>query len=257
VKLGMVTYQLGIDWDIDTLINKCHTFGFEGVELRTGHQHRVEPSLSNQKRTEVKSKFADSSVKLVCLGSICEYHSPDPIVLKQNIETTKEFVLLAKDVGAEGVKVRPNALPVDVPKEKTIHQIGLALREVASFASDYKVKIRLEVHGQESSYPVHIKEMVDIADHTNLFVCWNSNPKDMDETGTIDKNFKMLQDKIEICHIHELSSEEYPYLSLFSLLHKSKFDGFCLAEVPASKEPERYMQNYKALFNALNTIVEN
>ena len=253
MKLGLVTYNLAFSWDLDTLIEKCGRLGFEGVELRTTHKHGVEPSLTAKERAEVKEKFASTNVKLVGLGSTCEYHSPDPAVLKQNIEETRKFILLAHDVGAGGVKVRPNALPPEVPREKTLEQIGMALREVSSFASGYGVKIRLEMHGKGSSEPVYIKEMVDIADHPNLYVCWNSNKQDVDETGSVKENFNMLKDRVEICHINELSSD-YPWVQLFSMLQKAGFRGFCMAEAPASQETERYMQNYKALFNALNLV---
>src|SRR5438874_12179260 len=36
-KLGLVTYELAKDWDIDTIIKNCEATGFEGVELRTTH----------------------------------------------------------------------------------------------------------------------------------------------------------------------------------------------------------------------------
>lgn len=253
MKLGIVTYMIAAEWDIDTIIEKCSKLGYEGVELRTTHKHGVEPSLSKEEREVVRKKFESSPVKLVGLGTACEYHSPDREELKKNIEETKAFVLLAKDVGAEGVKVRPNAFPEGIPKEKTIEQIGKSLREVSAFASDYGIKIRLEVHGYETCHPPYIRQMVDIADHPNLYICWNSNMPDMDETGSIKKYFNLLKDKIEICHINELTNE-YPWLELFSLLQEMKFEGFCLAEVAASPEPERFLAYYKALFEAYNKI---
>lgn len=251
MKLGIVTYQIAAEWDVDTIIEKCGSLGYAGVELRTTHKHGVEPSLSKEERSAVRKKFENSSVKLVGLGSAFDYHSPDITVLKKSIEGTKEFVLLAKDTGAGGVKVRPNAFPEGVTKEKTIEQIGLSLREVSAFAADHGVKIRLEVHGKNTSHPPNIKQMVDIADHPNLYVCWNSNMTDIDETGSIEKHFDMLKDKIEICHINELCSE-YPWRTLFSLLQKMHFKGYCLAEVADSPEPDRFLKYYKALFDSLN-----
>src|SRR5215831_3080029 len=77
-KLGLVTYNLAKDWDIPTLIKNCVQTEFEAVELRTTHKHGVEPSLGKQQRSEVRQRFADTGVTLLSLGSICEYHSPDP-----------------------------------------------------------------------------------------------------------------------------------------------------------------------------------
>ena len=120
MKLGLVTYLLGRDWDVPTLIKNCTATGFEGVELRSTHAHGVEPTLNDRQRAEVQARFIDSEVELVGLGSACEYHSADPAVVRKNIEETKAFVKLCHDVGGSGVKVRPNGLPAGVPVQKTL-----------------------------------------------------------------------------------------------------------------------------------------
>lgn len=250
LKLGIVTYNIARDWDTDTIIEKCSKLGYEGVELRTTHRHGVEVSLSKEERQRIRSKFRDSPVKLVGLGSAFEYHSPIREELRENIEGTKEYTKLARDVGAEGVKVRPNAFPEGISREKTIEQIGLSLRECGEFAGDYGVKIRLEVHGRETCHVPYIKQMMDICEHQNVYVCWNSNPTDVDETGSIKKNFELLKDKINTVHITELWSE-YPYEELFSLLRNSGYEGFCLAEIPESPEPDRLLRYYRKLFYSL------
>src|SRR5687768_8556152 len=110
MKLGTVTYNLGKDWDIPTLIKNCVAAGFEGVEARTTHRHGVELSLNPQQRAEVKRLFADSPVKLYGLGSIYDYHTADQAKLKRDIAETKRYLELSRDVGSTGVKVRPNGL---------------------------------------------------------------------------------------------------------------------------------------------------
>jgi hypothetical protein len=72
---------------------------------------------------------------------------------------------------------------------------------------------------------------------------------DIDETGNIENNFNLLKDKIEIVHINELWNE-YPWITLFRLLKKINFEGFCLAEILSNPEPERLLRYYKALFEA-------
>ena len=44
-ELGVGTYQIAKDWDIDTLIANCTEVGFTGAELRTSHAHGVEVGL--------------------------------------------------------------------------------------------------------------------------------------------------------------------------------------------------------------------
>ena len=134
MKFGLVTYLWAQDWDLPTIIANCEKAGYHGVELRTQHAHKVETNLNASQRAEVKRRFADSSVKCIGYGSNFEYHSPDPAILRKNIDQTKEYIKLCRDIGATGIKVKPNDLPAGVPKEKTIAQIAASLNEVGKFA---------------------------------------------------------------------------------------------------------------------------
>ena len=114
MKLGTVTYNIAKDWDLPTLIKNLTEAGFDAVELRTTHKHGVEISLSPAARAEVRKRFEDGSVRIGGLGTTCEYHSPDPAILRKNIDETREWVTLARDVGSPSVKVRPNGIPKNV-----------------------------------------------------------------------------------------------------------------------------------------------
>jgi sugar phosphate isomerase/epimerase len=252
MKLGLVTYNLAKDWDVPTLIERCRSTGFEGVELRTTHAHGVEPSLGKEARQEVRRRFEDSEIVLWGLGSVCEFHSDDPRVGKQNIETCKDFVLLAEDVGARGVKVRPNGLQEakGIPVEKTLEQIGLALRECGTFAADHGIEIWLEVHGAGTSHPPHIRTILDHCGHPSVGACWNSNNADLKD-GSVKEYFELLRPNLRSCHINELWRPDYPWREFFSLLKKSNYDRFTLAEIPESLDAERLMRYYRALWMEL------
>ena len=250
MKLGLVTYNMAKDWDIPTIIRKCRATGFEGVELRTTHAHGVEPSIGADRRREVRAMFQDSGLTLWGLGTVCEFHSPDQSVVRQNVETCKSFVLLAKDVGAKGVKVRPNALPQDVPVEKTLEQIGKALSECGRFAADYGVEIWLEVHGSGTSHPPNIRKIMDYCEHPQVGVCWNSNLTDLKD-GSVKEYFELLRKDIRSCHINELCDRRYPWRELFSLLRQAGYNRFTLAEIPGSPDDERLMRYYRALWEEL------
>jgi len=247
MHLGLVTYNLAQDWDIETIIKNCEATRFEGVELRTTHAHKVEVNLSKEGRQTVKKRFQDSKVELMGLGSTFDYHTPDSAKLRQDIEATKEYIILAQDVGATGIKVRPNALPKEVPVEKTLAQIGNALHELGDFAREHGQVIRLEVHGTATAFPPHIKTILDIANHPNVGACWNSNATDLDGQGW-DYNFNLLKDKIFSVHMTDLYLEEYPYRKLLAGLNQIGFKGFCLAEIPSSTDPLRVMKYYRALW---------
>jgi len=247
MHLGLVTYNLAKDWDIDTIIKNCEATDFEGVELRTTHAHKVEVNLPADQRREVKKRFADSKVKLMGLGSTFEYHTPDQNKLRADIDATKEYIVLAQDVGATGVKVRPNGLPKEVPVEKTLAQIGHALGELGDFARDHGQVIRLEVHGPGTAFPPYIKTILDTANHPSVGACWNCNANDLDGEGW-DHNFNLLHDKIFSVHMTDLFLAEYPFRKLLAGLTAIKFTGFCLAEIPSSTDPLRVMRYYRALW---------
>lgn len=249
MHLGMVTYNLGKDWDVPTIIQRCTEARFEGVELRTTHAHKVEVTLSKAERTEVKRRFGDSPVKLFGLGSAFDYHTPDQARLRRDLEATREYLVLAQDVGATGVKVRPNGLPKEVPVEKTLDQIGRSLRELGDFARDHGQQIRLEVHGAGTSSLPHVKTIMDVAHHPQVGVCWNSNQTDLDGAG-LEANFDLVKDKIVAVHMRDLFLEEYPWRRLLTRLGQSGFQGFCLAEIPESPDPVRVMRYYRALWLA-------
>jgi sugar phosphate isomerase/epimerase len=249
MHLGLVTYNLAQDWDIDTIIRNCEAANFEGVELRTSHKHGVEISLTKAQRAEVKRRFRDSKLQLMGLGSAFDYHTPDQAKLRKDIEATKAYIVLAHDVGASGVKVRPNALPREVPKEKTLAQIGRALRELGEFGAGYGVQIRLEVHGSETALVPNIKAILDVAEHQNVGACWNSNDSDLAGDG-FDHNFNLIKHKIVAVHMRDLFLENYPFRKLLTGLRAIGYSGFCLAEIPPSTDPVRVMKYYRALWLA-------
>ena len=250
MRLGLVTYNLAKDWGLETIIANCEETGFEGVEFRTTHAHHVEVELDAAQRTEIKDRFADSRGEIAGLGSAFEYDAVDADEVRQNIEGTKEYIKLAHDLGVPGVKVRPNKIHEDegVPIEKTLEQIGLALRQCGEFGADHGVQVRLEVHGSITSEPAHIRTILDHAAHDHVYACWNSNMTDLID-ASIDASFDLLKDKISLVHINELWSE-YPWQHLFGLLRQSGYAGFCLAEIPASDDPVCLMHYYRALWRA-------
>jgi sugar phosphate isomerase/epimerase len=160
---------------------------------------------------------------------------------------TRDYIQLAADVGASGIKVRPNGLPASVPVEKTLEQIGRSLKELGAFAADHGQSIRLEVHGTGTSLLPHIKTIMDVADHKNVGVCWNSNQTDLEGDG-FDANFRLVQDRIVEVHMRDLYLEEYPWRRLLSSLVSSGYRGFCLAEIPESQDPLRVMRYFRALW---------
>src|SRR5712692_11643185 len=133
LHLGCVTYNLLKDWDLETILRKLEEAGYEAVELRTEHKHGVERTLTSDQRKQITARFQKSKVRLLSYGSTCEFESPDAAVRRKQVEIGKQWVDLAHDTGAWGVKVRPNGLPADIPMETTIQNIAASLRELGDY----------------------------------------------------------------------------------------------------------------------------
>ncbi len=236
LKFGLVTYQWGKDMTLSDVIAACQAAEMGGVELRTEHQHRVEPSLSKAERSDVKKRFADSGVELIGYGSNCEFHAADPAVVKKNIEQVKELIHLMHDCGGSGVKVKPNAFVNGIPQEKTIEQIGRALQELAEYGEGYGQQIRLEVHGSKTSRLEVIRDIFRVAVHPNAAVCWNSNKEDLASPG-LEANFGMVKSRLgDTTHVRKLDDGDYPYADLFALLLRANYQGWVLLEAHSNPE---------------------
>ena len=257
LRVGTVTYNIAKDWDVPTIIKNLVEVGMDAVELRTTHAHGVELTLTSAQRAEVRKRFEDSPVRIGGLGTTCEYHAADAALLRKNIDETKAWVVLARELGCPSVKVRPNGLRADVPEEQSLEQIGKALRECGEAARQEGVRIQVEVHGRETARLPRIRRILDHAgNHPHVWVCWNSNQEDLLDGG-LERNFALVKDNIGQIHMRDLYLEEYPWQRLISLLQGIDFRGYCFAELgQPSADGVRVLKYFRGMFRAFQGIVQ-
>jgi sugar phosphate isomerase/epimerase len=253
MHLGLVTYNVAKNWDFDTILRHCKEAGWEAVEFRTTHAHGVEPAIDAARRKEIRERCAAAGLLQTSLGTTCEFQMVDPAEVKRQIEVCGQFVKLAADIGAKGVKVRPNGLPKEVPTEKTLEQIGKALAECGKLGADHGVEIWMEVHGGGTQVPANSRKIMDFCGHPSVGVTWNSNPTDV-VNGSVKESFDLLRKHIFCVHINDLWGG-YPYRELFTLLNGSGYDRFTLCEVGATMQPEdgvTFLKCYRGLWKELS-----
>ncbi len=230
MRIGLCTYLWGQDWDVPTLIANCKKAGYPGIELRVDHAHKVSAKLTPAERREVRKQFADGKTVFVGMGCNWDFHHTDPAKLAANVEGAKADVVLSYDCGGSGVKVKPNALPKDVPVARTCEQIGKALNVLGKFAADYKQEIRVEVHGSGTSDLPVMKQIFDHVTEPNVGVCWNCNNEDLKGEG-LDYNFNLVKKRFAMTlHAREFNIGDYPYQKLFDLLVAMDYKGWILLE---------------------------
>jgi sugar phosphate isomerase/epimerase len=214
--------------------------------------------LSKEERKEVRKRFVDAGVEVWGCGTVCEFQDPDATKVKKHIETCKQFLELAADIGGKGVKVRPNGLPKGVPVEKTLEQIGKSLIPCGKAANDLGLEVWVEVHGGGTQEPINMKTIMQHCDHPKVSLTWNSNKTDV-KNGSVAESFKLLWPWVKSCHINELYKDatgEYPYRELFRLFRANGYDRVTLCEVgktpPDADSGAEILRYYKALWTELN-----
>ena len=136
------------------------------------------------------SGLPTASVELVGLGTTCEYHSPDPAVLRKNIEETKAFIRLCHDVGGIG---RQGSAQRSAGRRarRTRRSSRSASRSTKwpTFGEGYGVEIRLEIHGRGTSEIPDIRKIMDVSKHPGSKLCWNCNRRRTLDGAGLAANF--------------------------------------------------------------------
>jgi len=239
MRFGLTTYQWGKDWDLPTLIDNCQKAEALGVELRTSlsYAHGVELDLNARQRSDVKNRFDNGPVTLVGIATSERFDSPDPAKLKTAIENTRAYIKLSRDIGSTGVRVFPNSFHNDVPRERTIEQIGKSLNVVGAFAADYGQQLRLEAHGSAGELP-SLRAIMDHVDQPSVRVKLNCDGRDT-QGGGFEYNFNLVKDLLgSTIHAHDFKDPGYPYQLMIDLLVKMDWAGWILLE-NSSKVPDR------------------
>jgi len=255
--LGLVTYNIGKDLALPDLLKVAKESGVAAIELRTTHKHGVEPTLNAVQRAEVRKRFTDAGIVPWGCGSVCEFHSTDPAVVKRNIEDCKRFVELVADIGGKGVKVRPNGFNKGEQQGDTLKRIGDSVRACAENAAGAKLEIWVEVHGNGTQEPANMQAILKHCDHPSAGVTWNSNGTDV-KNGSVRASFDLLRPYIKSCHINDLFKNDtgtYPYAELFGLFRGMGYDRYTLVEVGRTPGDAaacvEFLRYYKALWSRL------
>ncbi|MFP4249721.1 MAG: sugar phosphate isomerase/epimerase family protein [Armatimonadota bacterium] len=261
MKLGLLTFNMAAEWELDEIIDKSLDLGFEGVEFRTQreHAHGVEVDLSAPQREDVRQRFEDAGIDICGISTGCAFDAIDQDLLEANIEEARAHLDLAADLNAGGVKVYGNKDHVDdgVPRGDTIAQIGAALGDLSEYAESLGVQVRFEMHGDFTS-PEDCNTIMDLAgDGPGICLIYNcNNAYDVNDEGSIEESYRAVADRVGHVHLHDLADPDFPYLQLVRLLKADAYDGWCTAELPDSPDRERVLQYYVGLWRAFETIVE-
>lgn len=260
MQLGLTTYMIGAKWTLDDLITNLPKVKIYDLELRTDmkYSHGVELPLGKQERLDVRKRFADSPVRLLGLACSERYDHLDSKQVDQAVEKTKEYLQMCADLGATGLRVFPNSFHKEVPQEKTIEQIIIALRRITQTADDLGQTICLEAHGPVGQLPF-MSQIARGVNHKRLRVMLNSDWRDTQGEG-LQANLALVKDYLaDRHHIHELDEKKFVdsrfYETQTAFLMKTGRPWSCLLEI--ADVPENRLQRLWTLRRLWEKIYMN
>ncbi|NLT41985.1 MAG: sugar phosphate isomerase/epimerase [Anaerolineae bacterium] len=250
MKLALLTYNLAKTWDFDRIVKAAKDYGFAGIEFRVeaNHEHGVELERTAQERREIRNRIEDAYLEVACIGTSSRFETPDEGQRRQIIDRTKRYIELASDLGCERIRVFGNDIPAGVDRGECVQWVGESLRELGEFAEPHNVDVLLEMHGQ-FNYWGFSRAAVDIADHPNVAIVYNCDPRDM-VAGSVVDTYNRVSHYIRHVHLHAFVGP-YPYPELFDLLQMDEYDGYCSSEVDQEVPTvEHFLGMYANLYRA-------
>lgn len=240
-------------WSLDQVIEFAVSHSYDGVELR-GLQGQLDltkcPEFSSVEAIlATRKKFRKKRLKIVNLGSSASLHHADAAILQKNIREAKQFIDLAAKLDCPYVRVFPNNLPKEEPKEKTLERIASALKELGQYAGGKGVTVLMETHG-DVVYTKDIMRVMELTNHPSVGLVW-----DVVNMWSITKEdplevYAALKPYIKHTHLKDISFDvdkiRYvlfsngvaPVLKAIDLLRRDHFKGFYSFEWEKLWHPE-------------------
>ena len=252
MKLSLDTYAIGTDLTLRDLAELLPANGIQAVEFRceANQKHGVELEAPAEERRRIRTFLNESGIEVSCLSTSQRFESPDPAERNKVIERVKRFVDLAADLGCKGIRTFGNDFPPGVPKMDVVKYVGESLRACGEHAEGTGVDVYLEMHGQ-FYYWEYALSAVKIADHPNVAINYNSDPRDVID-GSVAFTFGQVKDYVRHVHMHDLETKDYPYKELFGILKQMEYGNYLSLEEGYREGGEKkVIALYAALYREL------
>ncbi|MAG37380.1 MAG: hypothetical protein CL878_14190 [Dehalococcoidia bacterium] len=247
MKLSLLTYNCAREWDLDTIIEVARRWGYAAIEFRAeaDHKHGVELELDAAARAAVRRKLEGDYLVASCIGTSSRFESADSTARQQQIDRTKRYVELARDIDCDRLRVFGNDIPDGVDSRDCVRYVGDTLRTLGEFAAPYDVEVNLEMHGQFRFWRYTVGA-VEHAGQPNIGIVYNCEPSDV-IAGSVEETYSHVRDYIRHVHMHDFTSG-YPYGPFLRLLRDDGYEGYCSSEIGGSPDPERVLAYFALLY---------
>jgi sugar phosphate isomerase/epimerase len=241
------------DWTLDQILDFAVSHHYKGVEIR-GIQRELDLGKSPHFNSDdsikaTKNKFRDKGLKIVGLGSSAAMHHRDETERAKALNEAKRFIDIAHKLGCPYIRVFPDKLPADRPKEETMKLISEGLSELGHYSNGTGVKVLMETHG-DLLWSDDIVNVMNAVDNKNVGLIW-----DIANMWSVKKEdpaevYGKLKKWIRHTHIKDMQIEgeketytlfgkgNVPIFEAIDILSKNGYDGYFSFEWEKLWHPE-------------------
>jgi len=248
MHLGLMAYQLAKDWDVETTARMCKEGRMESFEFFSHPEYKQKVSLEMPAADakKIRKVFWDNGVNIAGLAINERYDWPNINQVKEAVARTKQYVLLAVDMGAPRLRVLGDQLHPTEPKQWTLSRVANALTELVHYSAGLGVDMAFEMHNGFANWEDAL-EIVKRVNHPRCYLIHNSQPANT-PPDEFDRVFEIIRPHIGHVHLHDLLDTKFPYKKFLRKLNETGYEGTCSLELNQSNDPIRVLHLTKAVF---------
>ena len=239
-------------WEWKTILSRASEWGYAAIELR-GIQGEMDltrrPEFADDRLKQSLKDLEALNLRIVNLGASARMHEAGAAQRAAQLDEARRFIDLAQRLKAPFVRVFPDRIVADQPKQASIDRIIAGLQELGKHARGSRVKVILETHGDVADSPTLLQIMKGVAmpevgllwDAHHTFVAGKESPAD---------TFRQLGRYIRHVHLKDsipgekavryvlVGSGKVPVRETVGVLAKGRYAGYYSYEWEKGWHPE-------------------
>ena len=240
-------------WDLAKVLDYAVKYGYDAVDIRglSGVMKTEDiPEFQPERIEATKAAFAESGVKLLCIGTSCSFHAPDKFSLA--IDEGKRALDLCATLGVPYIRVFGNSILSEDGAEETkavIEGISI-LCDYSDSLGDKGAAVLLEVHGDFNTVDRLLPICRALEGRSNFGLIWDyAHSERVDESPVLF--WRTLKKYIKHVHIKDHTRESdgkrtlcpigsgvIPIKETVRMMIRDGFDGYFALEHELAWHPE-------------------
>lgn len=230
-------------YTLEETIRRIKKAGYEGIEIGAASPHAFPPTLSAQRRRDIRQMLADYELDLAAMlpahggGPGNNVASPIPEDRRWAIDHYKEMAQLTADWGGRRLICLPGWFIFGTTYKQAWEWAAEALREIAQHAGGLGVEVVIEPTPEDSNIVNTCEDAISIMEYVG-----EPNVKLMFDTHHVITMKEVMSDYVyrmgkDLVHLHISDDDRLPpgqgrgdFPALIEALRATDFDGYLSME---------------------------